>query len=308
VDRSGSGKVPFVSGWIVVGLLLASTAMFIALIRRISLLRVNSMLIFTGNQGRKVIAETYPASGPSIAASEVDAVRSMTRTQTLRHRGQPYSLQAIDVASLVGVARSSGGIIEMLVAVGDTVVEMTPLLRILGATQAADEQQLSDALKLGDERTFEQDPKYAIRLLVDIAIKALSPAINDPTTAVQALDQIEDLLLRLGQRHLEVGAFHDQEGKLRLLVPYPAWEDLLGLAFDEIAFCGATSVQVMRRMNALVSGLKQSLPEARHPALQYWDARLKSLIARTFADLEERTEASRSDRQGLGATRQEPPE
>ena len=59
------------------------------------------------------------------------------------------------------------------------------------------------------ERTFEQDPKYALRLLVDIAIRALSPAINDPTTAVQALDQIQDLLLRLGRRRLEIGAVRE---------------------------------------------------------------------------------------------------
>lgn len=55
------------------------------------------------------------------------------------------------------------------------------------------------------QRTFEQDPKYPIRLLVDVAIKALSPAINDPTTAVQAIDQIEDLLKRLGRRELQAG-------------------------------------------------------------------------------------------------------
>ena len=95
---------------------------------------------------------------------------------------------------------------------------------------------------MGEERTFEQDPKYAIRLLVDIAIKALSPAINDPTTAVQALDQIEDLLLRLGRRRLEIGEFRDRDGQLRLVVPSPTWEDFLRLAFDEIRYCGARSV------------------------------------------------------------------
>jgi uncharacterized membrane protein len=157
---------------------------------------------------------------------------------------------------------------------------------------------------LGGERTFEQDPKYAIRLLVDIAIKALSPAINDPTTAVQALDQIEDLLLRLGQRHLEIGAFRDSNGKLRLVVPFPAWDDLLRLAFDEICSYGANSVQVMRRMNALVTDLTLAVPEERRPALEYWGARLKATIARSFTDSEERMEALKEDRQGLGVPRQ----
>jgi uncharacterized membrane protein len=143
-----------------------------------------------------------------------------------------------------------------------------------------------------------------MRLLVDIAIRALSPAINDPTTAVQALDQIEDLLLRLGQRHLEIGQYRDSDGKLRLVVPFPTWDDLLRLAFDEISFYGATSVQVMRRMNALVADLSRSVPKERRPAIELWDARLKGIIARSFADGEERLEASKEDRQGLGAPRQ----
>jgi uncharacterized membrane protein len=160
---------------------------------------------------------------------------------------------------------------------------------------------------MGEERTFEQDPKYAIRLLVDIAIKALSPAINDPTTAVQALDQIEDLLLRLGRRRLEIGEFRDRDGQLRLVVPSPTWEDFLRLAFDEIRYCGARSVQVMRRMKALVNDLSSRLPENRRAALRHWEERLQSTIARSFEDTEEKQEASVEDRQGLGVPRKHTP-
>ncbi len=188
----------------------------------------------------------------------------------------------------------------MAVAVGDTVVELMPLLRIFDARQSIGEKDLRDGIEIGDERTFEQDPKYAIRLLVDIAIRALSPAVNDPTTAVQTLDQIEDLLLRLGQRHLEIGAYYGRDGKLRLVIPFPAWEDLLRLGLDEICYCGATSVQVMRRMNALIGDLILYVPEERRLALRYWEERVKSSIARSFADGEERAEAAQKDRQGLG--------
>jgi uncharacterized membrane protein len=183
------------------------------------------------------------------------------------------------------------------------VVGLTPLLRVFGASQPIDEATLIEAIEVGDERTFEQDPKYAIRLLVDIAIKALSPAINDPTTAVQALDQIEDLLLRLGCRRLEISEFRDHNGQLRLVVPYPTWEDFLLLAFDEIRYCGARSVQVMRRMKALVSDLSSRLPEDRCEALRHWEDRLQSTIARSFEDMEEKQEASVEDRQGLGVPR-----
>jgi uncharacterized membrane protein len=303
VDRNASGKVPFVSAWLVVVLLIASVGMFIALIQRIALLQVNRMLVFTGEQGRKVIRTLYPEAKPTAVAKTSDDFRASPRTQTLLHGGQPRSIQAIDVTTLVNLARSSKGVIEMVAAVGDTLVESMPLLHVYGATRPVDEEKLRDGIALGDGRTFEQDPKYAIRLLVDIAIKALSPAINDPTTAVQALDQIEDLLLRLAQRDLEIGNYLDSEGTLRLVVPFPTWDDLARLAFDEICAYGATSVQVMRRMNALLADLTRSLPEERRLTLKSWDVRLKSAIARSFAVVEERLEALQEDRQGLGVPR-----
>jgi uncharacterized membrane protein len=207
----------------------------------------------------------------------------------------------------VDLAKSADGVIEMVTAVGDTIVELTPLLHVFGARQTIDERKLMRGIEMGGERTFEQDPKYAIRLLVDIAIRALSPAINDPTTAVQALDQIEDLLLRLGQCHLEIGAFPDSDGQLRLVVPFPTWDDLLRLAFDEISSYGANSVQVMRRLNALVSDLNPVVPESRRAALKHWKERSQATIARTFPEGEERIEALQEDRQGLGVTRQHPP-
>jgi uncharacterized membrane protein len=303
IDRNGSGKVPFISVGIAIGLLLASVVMFISLVQRISLLQVTHMLIFTGDQGRRVITSIYPPANAAAATAESENFRALPKTQTLLHRGKPRCIQAVDLAGLVKLATLSGGVIEMTVSVGDTVVELTPLLHVFGSRQPIEERNLRAGIKFGEGRTFEQDPKYAIRLLVDIAIKALSPAINDPTTAVQALDQIEDLLLRLGMRHLEIGCFHGDDGNLRLVVPFPAWNDLLSLAFDEICSYGAHSVQVMRRMNALISDLSSVVPEERRPALRYWSARLKATVARSFVDGEERTEASKEDRQGLGVPR-----
>jgi uncharacterized membrane protein len=308
VDRRGSGHVPFFSVWVELGLLVASVGMFIALIQRIGLLQINRMLVFTGDQGRKVISTIYPSLSAAPAITEPDDLSALPRTQTLIHQGGPRSIQAIDVEALVNLAKASAGIIEIAVAVGDTVVELTPLLQVCGTREPISEENLRSAIELGSQRTFEQDPKYAIRLLVDIAIKALSPAVNDPTTAVQALDQIEDLLLRLGQRDLEIGRYRDSDGKLRLVVPFPTWDDLLRLAFDEICFYGATSVQVMRRMNALVADLSRSVPKERRPAIEFWEGRLAAIIARSFADSEEKTEASKQDRQGLGAPRKHSPD
>ena len=305
VDRSGSGKVPLISSLVVIGLLLSSVTMFVGLIQRIGLLQINRMLNFTGDQGRKVIEAIYPRlDAPAPAVSPGD-FQGLAVTQTVFHRTRPEVIQALNTVSLVGLAKESRAIIEMLAAVGDTVVDSTPLLRVFGARQTIDEGKLINAFEMGDERKFEQDPKYAIRLLVDIAIKALSPAINDPTTAVQALDQIEDLLLRLGSRRLEMGEFRDREGQLRLVVPYPTWEDFLRLALDEIRYYGAQSVQVMRRMKALVRDLSSRLPEERRAELRHWEERLQATIARSFEDVEEKLEASVEDRQGLGVPRRQ---
>lgn len=303
IDRDGSGRVPLGSVVIVVGLLMASVGIFVALIHRMGLLQIQRMLVFTGDQGRNVIAALYPPLRPGAEVHPSGKDQSLPVTQTLVHRGRPRSVQSLDIPGLVQLAEQAGGYIEMTVDVGDTVVEQTALLHLRGARAPVAEQLLEERIEMGAERTFEQDPKYAIRLLVDIAIRALSPAVNDPTTAVQALDQIEDLLVRLGLRRLEVGRFPGADGQLRLLVPYPSWEDFLLLAFDEIRYYGATSVQVMRKMNALVGELLRALPAERHAALEQWQQRLSSTVARSFADPQERLDAIVEDRQGLGVSR-----
>ncbi len=247
VDRGGSGRVPFLGLVLVTILLIVSIFMFVGLIQRVGMLQINRMLIFTGNQGRHVIENLYPSIETPATSGSLEMGQA-PQVRTLVHHGHSQHVQAVDVPALIRLASRVGSVIEMTATVGDAVFDSTEILRAYGGCGPLPEKDLRAAIELGDERTFEQDPKYAIRLLVDIAIKALSPAVNDPTTAVQALDQIEDLLIRLGRRRLEIGAFRDGQGHLRLLISYPTWEDFLRLAFDEIRFYGASSVQVMRRM------------------------------------------------------------
>jgi uncharacterized membrane protein len=300
LDRNETSRVPFFTAWFVIALLLASVGMFIALVERISLLQVNNMLTFTGDYGRSVIEKIYPSLDMPIATVQPDEFMRLPVTQTLVHAGRPQAIQALDISSLLTLASMAGGVIEVVSGVGDTAVHETLLLQLYGGKRQIDERLLRRAFVLGQERTFEQDPKLAIRLLVDIAIKALSPAINDPTTAVQALDEIEDLLLRLGRKRFEIGAIRNKDGALRLVLPNPTWEDFLSLAFDEIRFCGATSIQVMRRMKALIGALIAALPPERRNALWHHQDRLDATIAKTFEDAEEKREASVGDRQGLG--------
>jgi uncharacterized membrane protein len=156
------------------------------------------------------------------------------------------------------------------------------------------------------DRTYEQDPKYPIRLLVDIAIRALSPAINDPTTAVQAIDQIEDLLHRLGRIELDTGYARDANGALRLVFPMSTWEDYLSLAFDEIRQYGAVSVQVLRRLRSALIGVAESLEsDARTEAVRRYLKHLDLVIGRSSLDAEDQVMARQEDRQGLGLSRRQ---
>jgi uncharacterized membrane protein len=298
IDRAGlPGRVPLVSAWMVVALLLASVAMFVALINRVALLHITRTLRFIGDQGREVIDATYPqwAAVPRDITPRPPAM--VAATQVVVHRGPPLAVERVHVDRLVKLASAANVIVEVAVAVGDTVEESMPLLRVFGGRTQIDERRLAPCVVLAAERTFDQDPKYAIRLLVDIAIRALSPAINDPTTAVQALDQIGDLLLRLGRRRLEIGTVYDDRGALRVTMASPTWEALLWLAY------GATSLQVMRRMHALVSDLAAAVPSERRAALHFWRMRLRQRVAVNFPDADDRAVASAEDRQGLGAPR-----
>ena len=114
--------------------------------------------------------------------------------RTVAHTGASGTVLAVDMKGLVAQAQHADGIIEFVPQVGDFVAVDEPLFRLYGGAAAIDDRQLRSAVALGSERTIEQDPTFAFRILVDIAIKALSPAINDPTTAVLAIDQLHRLL------------------------------------------------------------------------------------------------------------------
>ena len=243
VDRNGSGVVPLISGVVVAGLLLLSMLLFSALIKGLTDLQITYVLHVIGDKGREVVRETFQrldekAKNQSKRGQETRKVSELGPVvQTLRYFAAPRTIKSFDIHDLVRQAQQAGAVIVMACGVGDTLVENTLLLQVHGAK--IPESDLVRAIHFGFERTLEQDPKYPIRLLVDIAIKALSPAINDPTTAVQAIDQIEDLLRRLGGRDLDAGYAFDADGDLRLIFPMPRWEDYLVLAFDEIRHYGA---------------------------------------------------------------------
>jgi uncharacterized membrane protein len=306
VDREGSGRVPIVSWSICVVLLVASLLVFALLVRRLADLQIGNTLRYIGDQGRAVIAESFARAHGEVpeTAGRLPDVPDGPVTQLLRFEGSPHYVARLDTPALRSLAREAGGRIVIECAVGDMVTGGSVLLRVHGGTTAIAEAALLRAIELGLERTFEQDPKYSLRLLVDIAIKALSPAINDPTTAVQALDQIDDLLRRLARQKLDIGRVRDADGTLRVVFPAPGWEDYLALAFDEIRMFGITSVQVLRRLRAALTGLDELLGDDERVApVRRYLAHIDAAIEGSTLDELDRGSARQEDPQGLGLSR-----
>lgn len=309
VDRENSEIVPVFSMAIVAILLIGSMFAFSRLVRGVNDLQITNTLQTIGDHGRAVLRATFDRLGDATTSTHKDRnvdndVSPQPVTQVLRYTGAPRSIAKFHVDAFVQMARDAGGLIELNRAVGDFVVYDTTLLHVRGASRPLPEDALLKAVSLATERTYDQDPKYPIRLLVDIAIKALSPSINDPTTAVQAIDQLEDILRRLGHCSLHDVQARDSDGGVRLTYPTPSWEDFLRLSFDEIRHCGANSVQILRRLRSALAGIMELIDDpARIDAVRRYVDQLDLVIARSALDPEDRAFASQQDRQGLGASR-----
>ncbi len=193
--------------------------------------------------------------------------------------------------------------------VGDFVPAGARLIEIYGGATPGTlaERRLRKMIVLGDERTIEQDPAFAIRIVVDIADKALSPAVNDPTTAVQALNYISEILRLIGTSDLSQARWRaDGPARTGLVIPARSWEDYLTLGVTEIREYGATSIQVMRRMRAMLEELHDEVRPEHRPAVEGELARLDATVTRSFAHSADLDRANTADPQGIGG-RSEPP-
>jgi len=306
-NRGESGTAPLFSTIVVIVLLIVSLLAFARLVHKVSDLHITNVLDNLGEQGRNVIHNTCrPAADDEGERSHVAAppLSLGPALQTLTYTGRPRVIAQFDIQTLVLLAQDADAVIAIECAVGDTLVANTVVMRVHSAAKPIPEPMLMRAVHLARARTFAQDPKYAIRLLVDIAIRALSPAVNDPTTAVQAMDQIEDLVQRLGQSELDAGRAHDASGKLRLAFPMPTWQDYLELAFDEIRQFGKTSVQTVRRLRSALAGLAETVhTDARRNLVRQYLDHLNSNASLSEFDEEDRITALQEDRQGLGLSR-----
>jgi uncharacterized membrane protein len=295
--------VPLVGGRLAIWSSLACVCVFLYLVDTLAKsLRPICILADIARSGGDIVRHVYPQALGERRSVAVPKCLGAARLE-VEHRGRSGVLLAFDGPGLVELARRIGGVIEIVPQVGDFVAQGELLFRVHGGTaDGSVEMTLRHSAAFGPERTLEQDPCFAFRIIVDIANKALSPAINDPTTAVLALDQIHLLLRLVGLRRLDTGRACDAQGALRLVFNTPEWADFVRLGLTEIRHYGGGSIQVMRRMRALLEHLIRSMPEDRQPCLREELLLLERSVERSFADAEDRRQALCSDLQGLGGS------
>jgi uncharacterized membrane protein len=283
-DEHTTGAVPIVAFTGVLGSLILYRRLQLSAFRSIQLA---STLAQVARRGREVIDDLYtaPASEPA-DRSEPTGARPVSHSaqQQIRWSGPPRILQMIDVPRLLHTAERSHTVIRFTVGPGEMIPEGALIAVADGQSDLGVQREVCAALTVGEERTLEQDPALALRVLADIALRALSPAVNDPTTAVQALDAIDGLLRPLATLELDIERVAASDGVTRVILCLPSWDDYLAVALDEIIALPPLSPNVIGRLVRLLDGLTAIAPPSRQPSLHARRRHLPEPDGRPAAD------------------------
>jgi len=305
LGRIETVRVPELLVMVAVLLTLVSIGVFFWFVQQLGTgLRPVFVLQSLWDTARAVVDRVYPhlLDGGGIARPVAAGPVGNGTPRVVPHLGASGTFLAFGARELVALARRAGCVVELIPQVGDFVAHGDPLFRIHPGEARVDERALYDCIAFGPERTLAQDPAFAFRIMVDIASRALSPAVNDPTTAVLAIDQIHRLLAYVGQRDLDRGPVRDPQGEVRLVYATPDWEDFVALAVSEIRSFGAGSIQIPRRLHAMLEHLIVVLPASRAAAVRRELTLLERAVDRQYVEPEDRERARLPDRQGLGGS------
>jgi len=260
-----SGLVPIVTLTMVIGAIVVYRNLQM---RAFGSVELGAMLAEVTERGRQVLDGVYADEPPRDAGMDHGPQALPEGGREVLWAGRAGIIQDIDVPRILDAARSADAAVEIVVPIGEMVHPRTTVAVVHGAADSALDAVVLKAIRTGTARTFEQDPTLALRVLVDIALRALSPAINDPTTAVQALDCEESLLRMLVGRDLQVGEITGPRGNMRVLLTLPDWDDYVALAVDEIVEAGAGLVRIRQRVERLLRDLLALAPASRRDPLQ----------------------------------------
>jgi uncharacterized membrane protein len=301
------GFVPAVSIWVAFLLLLASVGAFIWYIDHMAhAIRASTVITSIWSETVGAIERLYPER---IADDDLPpaALPDLGAPPIILKSDRAGVVVTVDEAALLRATEEPGRLLDLVPAVGDFVPAGAPLARVWGVWDRTHADQVRRAVGLNAERTLDQDAAFGFRQLVDIAIRALSPGTNDPTTAVQAIDRLHDLLRRLAVRRFP-SPVRVVDGRPRLVLPQTGWDDYVRLALDEIRLAGEGQIQVLRRLRAVLDDLAAIAPPSRRPALVAQVVALDVAVDRGLADPADRVIARTASARGhaRGAAKVDP--
>ncbi|NUR07871.1 MAG: DUF2254 domain-containing protein [Nocardioidaceae bacterium] len=301
IRGSDTGTVPGVSMILSYVLMLASIVVLILFVHHAGQgLRVAGLIDLVGDRSREFIVREH-GELPVVTAARGEIVAA-----------EPGNVVRVDRPALVAAARQADCVLELVPVMGDFVVGGAPLIRVhprtastpTGDRDAADRVRAGDVARhvlLGPERVHTEDLAYGLRKLVDIAVRSIAQPFNDPTTAVQALHRLHDLLRQMAARPLPPGEHRDEDGVVRLVERTVSWDGYVRLAFDEVRLAGASEPQVTRKICAALTDLKSVAPPERQGPLDRQFRLLTAAVHRCHEDDEDAVAALTPDTEGIGS-------
>jgi uncharacterized membrane protein len=172
-------------------------------------------------------------------------------------------IRFIDKRRLIGVAKHYHVSIRVLRRVGHFVPEGVPLMMVSKSNRLPSEgtAELLAAFDIGPTRTLQQDVEFGVLQIVDVALKAISPAVNDPTTAITCIDQLSRILIRFASREPPEDLLYDPPGIVRASIEWIHFERLLEAAFEQIRMYSKTDVAVSLRLLRALGDIAASTPD-----------------------------------------------
>ncbi|HEY0844606.1 MAG TPA: DUF2254 domain-containing protein [Noviherbaspirillum sp.] len=253
-------------------LALILVGVFVYFIHHISSsIQVSAISCAISRETMDLVEHFFPEKCGGIEDEELPAMIGELEWQPIPARVMGY-IQTVDVTSLAAFAEKHKVILKMEYGVGDFVTPYSPILSFSGPESFRDVavDALEQFFAVDTYRTIEQDPAFGIRQLVDIALKALSPSINDTTTAVNCIEHLSVILMSVAQRHMP-SPLHCERGVLRVIAKQPCFEQLVVLSFHQILENAEGNTEILLRLiDAIARIVTVTTLKKRTDVLRQW--------------------------------------
>ncbi len=245
----GGDEGAFVPSLAVLGGLLlgfVGIAVFIFFIHHISRsIQASHILAAVSAETLQTVDELFPAGAAGEDISTEPGPTGATQAWHSLVAAKTGYIQSLDTDGLLAFASERETVVRMEARVGEFVLEDMPLVSLRGTPPTDDDsRRLTGLIAVGRQRTAQEDVAFGIRQLVDVALRALSPGMNDTTTAVMCIDHLMAILARLAGRRIE-SRHLSADGVVRLLTRGPTYADFIGESFDQIRQNGAGNVAIL---------------------------------------------------------------